>query len=556
MTLRLSAPHKRPRWLALVVVCTTLLVLAASFASAHGVTSVPARYAGGTQVDIDPPPGPAINDVPGQVDMTQMGRDTSANPDVRIFWNWDSISSWAGNGQTGDACALFDTDDTDANINYVVCARVQNTGALPSPVVLLPASENHPAYLFDCSNKKNDRCTNPAPRAYDPGQVLAGPLTVASNTLTQSGAGDLITETDPFAAGESSPHDTSIEILVDDTLVPAGVRLANVCSYPSAGNGGNNNPFDCVVTPGVQYGTLRVQKVVTNDNGGTKGFADFSFTAGSGASTTGVIPATAFDGDGIIDTQVPVGTYSVTESVIATGYTASYSNCTSVSVSANAITTCTITNNDQAATLIVRKLVINDSGGTGVATSFSFSVNGGTAVSFLQDPNDADTKKGENTLTVNAGTYTVTEPTVSGYSTSYSNCTSVQIANGGTATCTITNNDQAATPTIATVMKWTLKDRMTLTGYVSGGSGTNTATFTLYKDTATLTNCEASTQVSAYTPEVVNVNDATGTAATPLGFTTEDAGTYRWVVTYSGNSFNAGTSSPCTGAGSEVTTIP
>jgi hypothetical protein len=421
---------------------------------------------------------------------------------------------------------------------------------------------NHPAFLFDCSNAKNDRCTQPTPRNYTAGQVLAGPL-AATLALTQSGAGNLQNETDPFGPavadgpGEAHPHDTSLEIEVASALVPTGARLANVCSYPSAGNGGNNNPFDCIVTPGVQYGTLRVTKVVTNDNGGTKGFADFSFTAGAGASTTGVIAATAFDADGIIDTQVPVGTYSVIEvGTPITGYSTSYSNCTSVSVTAGGTATCTITNNDQAATLIVKKLVINDNGGTKAATDFTFSVNGATAVSFLQDPNDADTKKGENTLTVNASTYSVTEPTVSGYTTTYDNCTNVAIANGGTATCTITNDDQAAAPSIATVMKWTLKDRMVLTGYVSGGTGTNTATFTLYKDTATLTNCEASTQVGGYTPEVVNVDDTNGTAATPNGYTTEVAGTYHWIVTYSGNSHNAGISTPCTGAGSEITTLP
>jgi hypothetical protein len=560
MTFRPSAPHKRSRWLALLVVATTLLVLAAGFAFAHGVEDVPARYAGGTQVDSDPPPAPSVNDVPGQVDMTQMGRDTSVNPNVRIFWSWDAISAWTGKGQTGDACALFDDDDADANIDYVVCARVSNTNADPALTEIIPASANHPAYLFDCSNAKNDRCTQPTPRAYTAGQVLAGPLEATPN-LTQSGAGNLQNETDPFDSsvangpGEAYPHDTSIEIEVASSLVPTGVRLANVCSYPSAGNGGNNNPFDCIVTPGVQYGTLRVTKVVTNDNGGTATAPDFSYSVDGGA-------AAAFPAGGTIDLTVPVGNHSVTETTIATGYTASYANslnsntnCTSLAVTAGQVTTCTITNNDQAATLIVKKLVINDNGGTKVATQFSFSVNNATAVSFLQDPNDADTKKGENTLTVNAGTYTVTEPAVSGYSTTYSSCTSVVIANGGTATCTITNNDNIAAPSISTVMEWTLKDRMVLTGYVSGGTGTNTATFTLYKDTATLTNCEASTQVSGYTPEVVNV-DTNGRAATPLGYTTEVAGTYRWVVTYSGNSHNAGISSPCTGAGSEVTTLP
>jgi len=52
---------------------------------------------------------------------------------------------------------------------------------------------------------------------------------------------------------------------------------------------------------------------------------------------------------------------------------------------------------------------------------------------------------GQNDLTVSAGTYSVTEPAVSGYTTTYNNCSNLVIPNGGEATCTITNNDQAAT---------------------------------------------------------------------------------------------------------------
>ena len=39
--------------------------------------------------------------------------------------------------------------------------------------------------------------------------------------------------------------------------------LVNVCSYPSAGNGGNNNPFDCIVNPG--GGFLVIVKNAGND---------------------------------------------------------------------------------------------------------------------------------------------------------------------------------------------------------------------------------------------------------------------------------------------------
>ena len=39
--------------------------------------------------------------------------------------------------------------------------------------------------------------------------------------------------------------------------------LVNVCSYPSAGNGGNNNPFDCITPP--SSGLLIIKKDAGSD---------------------------------------------------------------------------------------------------------------------------------------------------------------------------------------------------------------------------------------------------------------------------------------------------
>jgi len=454
MTLQRSNTRATPRWLSLIVLVMGMSIIAAGLALAHGATTIPANYTGGTQVDVH-----GANDVPGQVDMTQMGRDTSDSSVYRIFWAWDSISAWTGKGQTGDACALFDSDG-DSNINFVVCARVSNLNADPDDVRILEAAPDKPVYLFGCSDKKNDRCTNPSAVSYDAGEVIAGQLGLT--------AGNLITETDPFGPadlngpGESYPHDSTIDVQIPRAKVPTGSSLVNVCSYPSAGNGGNNNPFDCIVTPGVQYGTLVVNKTVVNDNGGS---AD--------------------------------------------------------------------------------------------VTSFAFKVNGGTATSFTAV--GSSTTSGSNSIVVPVGSYTVIEDglPITGYTTTYANssnananCTSLSVTVGATTTCTITNDDTIASPSIATTMVWTLNDKMALTGHVSGGDLPQNATFTLYKDTATLSGCEPSTQVFTQT---VAVNDTNGTAATTSGFTTEDAGTYRWVVAYSGNSHNNPVTSTCT---SEVTTLP
>ncbi len=178
-----------------------------------------------------------------------------------------------------------------------------------------------------------------------------------------------------------------------------------------------------------QPSTLIVKKIVVNDNGGTKLASDFTFAVNGGSTTS-------FEADGQNDLNVDAGTYSVVEAAAA-GYTTSYDNCSDVVIASGGTATCTITNNDQPGTLIVKKIVVNDNGGTKLAIDFSFSVNRGSAVTFEAD--------GQNDLSVSAGTYSVAEIAVDGYTATYENCTDMVIANGGTATCTITNNDQPGT---------------------------------------------------------------------------------------------------------------
>lgn len=84
-------------------------------------------------------------------------------------------------------------------------------------------------------------------------------------------------------------------------------------------------------------------------------------------------------------------------------------------------------------TIIINKVVINDNGGTGTTTNFSFRVNGTSTTAFEAD--------GSNIFVVATGTHDVTEVAVAGYSTTYEGCDDISIAAGETKTCTITNND-------------------------------------------------------------------------------------------------------------------
>jgi hypothetical protein len=95
--------------------------------------------------------------------------------------------------------------------------------------------------------------------------------------------------------------------------------------------------------------------------------------------------------------------------------------------------TCTVTNDDQPGKLIVKKTVINNNGGMLDPEDFSFKVDGGTPIPFEHD--------GQNDITVNAGTHFVVEVPVGGYTTTTDGCLEMNVPNGGSATCTITNDD-------------------------------------------------------------------------------------------------------------------
>ncbi|MDQ2973053.1 MAG: hypothetical protein M3Q79_01050 [bacterium] len=224
-----------------------------------------------------------------------------------------------------------------------------------------------------------------------------------SNSLTING-GTAYTVTEPAASG----YTTSYSAGCTGTIVSGQTQT-------------------CTITNNDQPGTLIVNKVLTTDNGSTKSVTDFSYQINNASA----IP---FESDASNSHTVNAGTYSVVE-VADTGFTTTYDNCTDVVVPSGGSATCTITNNDKPATVIVNKIVINDNGGTLAANDFSFILNGDIATTFEID--------GSNSMSVNAGSYTITETPPSGYSVTYDNCSQVMIANGGTATCTVTNNDIA-----------------------------------------------------------------------------------------------------------------
>ena len=268
-------------------------------------------------------------------------------------------------------------------------------------------------------------------------------------TLTATGAGGSPTNlsgTTPVNSGAGFKADTY-------TLAESGGPSGYTAGAWDCGNAtmptattvtvGLGDDATCTIINDDDAPSLTLIKQVINDDGGDAAATEWTLTAtGTGGSptnlsgTTPVASGAGFEADA----------YTLAESGGPSGYTAGAWNCGSATMpTASSVTvglgddvTCTIINNDEAGTLIVEKIVV---GGTLDCDDFSFTVNGGGATSFAADCS--------NELTVDAGDYSVFEPIVTGWTTTYENslnddldCTSLSIGNGESATCTITNTRQ------------------------------------------------------------------------------------------------------------------
>lgn len=250
----------------------------------------------------------------------------------------------------------------------------------------------------------------------------------------------------------------------------------------------------CVHVPPPTKGSLTVTKMVVNDDGGTKQVSDFPLSVGTQSVTSGIVQ------------DFLAGSYTVAESN-ANGYTATFSgdcdNAGQVTIVAGQNYSCTLTNNDNpvvpptTGTLNVIKHVVNNNGGTKVAGDFAVSVAGSGAT-----PSSFPGSESGTSVTLNPGSYSVGESGSSGYSSSLSSDCTGSIVAGQTKTCTVTNDDQAAT---LTVIKQVVND--------NGGTKTS-ADFTM---NVSGSNVSSSSFAGADTPGTTITLDAGGYNVTEIG---------------------------------------
>jgi uncharacterized repeat protein (TIGR01451 family) len=241
-----------------------------------------------------------------------------------------------------------------------------------------------------------------------------GQVTVWAGDHTASEAAGTATDLANYSSTYScSNGQEGTGISISDITVSAGDHI--VCTFTNTRN----------------TGTITVIKQVVNDNGGTAAVSDFNLYVNGDTVTSNVA-----------NTYNTAVSYAVSEDTKA-GYTQTSLICTlaglpiavpfTLQTGQNII--CTITNDDIGPKLIVKKVV--DNGITNLTKESSdFTMN--VDATNVSDSSFAGSSSG-TTVTLDAGSYSVTEGSHSGYTMTASvDCTgTVEI--GEVKTCTITN---------------------------------------------------------------------------------------------------------------------
>ncbi len=215
-------------------------------------------------------------------------------------------------------------------------------------------------------------------------------------------------------------------------------------------NGAN---VTCTITNDDQPAHLTLVKTVTNDNGGTAVPTAWTLAA------AGPTPISGTTGSGAVtNATVNAGTYALSESGGPAGYAAGSWSCTAGTLTGASLVlplgvsaTCTINNNDQAATLTLVKTVTNDNGGTAVPTDWTLTAAGPT-----HDLRDDRLGCGDQRAGQRRHVHPVrvrwpswaTRPAPGRVPPARSPAPAWCCRSACRATCTINNNDQAATLTL------------------------------------------------------------------------------------------------------------
>ncbi len=306
-------------------------------------------------------------------------------------------------GTIGGACGA--DGSVTLNPGDAKTCTITNDDIAPKLIVIKHVINDNGGTATASNFTMNVNGGSPSPASF-PGAESPG------TTVTLNAGNYSVTETGPDGYTQSLSADCNGSIAIDQTMT-------------------------CTVTNDDIAPKLIVLKHVINDNGGTATASNFTMNVNGGSPSPASFPGAESPGTTV---TLNAGSYSVGESG-PSGYTQSPSTDCNGSIVVGQTKTCTITNDDQSAHLKLVKMVINDNGGTAAATNFTLSAAGPTPISGA----------GGAESDVNAGSYTLSETALAGYTASAWSCVGgsqannqITLGSGQSATCTITNDDQSA----------------------------------------------------------------------------------------------------------------
>jgi uncharacterized repeat protein (TIGR01451 family) len=392
---------------------------------------------------------------------TRPDRCAGGNEVLTAFPSSCTVSQVGSPADTQASCTVQMTDVGGSSSSFL------DTCSFPSQQ---PNSSPGDCILFDQDRGKLEVRKVFSP-AGDPGRVnllIDGSVAGTGTNVGNGGTtGELSVLAGNHTVGESAGTATSL----NDYNSSISCRNANgtgtvVASSSGIGpltvNVAAESDIVCTITNTRKTGSLTVIKdVVPNDA-----------TTNWAIAVSGPTPFNdTLTGDDSTGAQtVNTGSYTVVETAGANTNLADYDtthSCTTnstlslsgtgttlnitVGEGQNVVCTFVNTRKPQTGTLVVIKEVINDHGGTAVAGNFTLQV-AGTAIAG-NSTTFAGVSGAGTTLTVNPGTYTVSESSVAGYTGSLSTDCAGSIAAGEIKTCTVTNNDIAPQLTVIKVVE-------------------------------------------------------------------------------------------------------
>ena len=396
-------------------------------------------------------------------------QSTTSNCSVSVLATQPFASGASSPNDATALCAvvLADVGGTSAVLKDVCSYPSQIPNSDPSDCIVIDTSNGTPSQIEikKVVSPSNDDGTF---------NLLLNGVTQVSNVGDGGTTGKVTVDKGTYTVSESAfsgslaNYSTSIKCLDSKNKELAKIDSGTSLSV-YVDDSGNGVSVTCTITNTRKTGSIKVVKDVVNDNGGTKTAANFTFK-NNGGTAQSFTATSGEDGEKVLS-NLPVGSsFSIVEVEANTmGYTTTYSGTCSGTVT-TAQQVCTIKNDDQAGTLTVNKVVVNDNGGTAQAKDFSFKRTGDTtSYNFV---NGTDTKTGSKSFTVNAGTYSAVEDTYAGYSMTGNTCTNIVVANGGTASCTITNDDIAPKLTLTKIFNDLYNSGYTSSSWTLTATGT------------------------------------------------------------------------------------